>query len=88
MRASGVRLRQLRLIALLESGVPLVFTALAGLGTALLTMAVVGGDEEFRLPGVGLFVAVGLALLVALGVSLITWPLMDAATRHDNVRFE
>ena len=57
-------------------------------GTALLTMAVVGGDEQFRLPGAGLFVAVGLALLVALGVSLITWPLMDAATRHEHVRFE
>jgi hypothetical protein len=27
-------------------------------------------------------------VLTALAVCLITWPLMDVVTRHDNVRFE
>ncbi len=30
----------------------------------------------------------GGAVLTALVVCLITWPLMDVVTRHDNVRFE
>jgi hypothetical protein len=40
------------------------------------------------LPDAGLVLCVGAGVLIALAVSLITWPLMDVATRHDNVRFE
>jgi hypothetical protein len=32
--------------------------------------------------------ACGGAVLIALAVCMVTWPLMDVATRHDNVRFE
>ena len=34
------------------------------------------------------FLALGLGLLVTLAISLVTWPLMDAVTRHDQVRFQ
>jgi hypothetical protein len=87
LRAGGVRLRQLRLIALLETGVPLAFTALAGFGAAML-VGFAAAPDEFSVPDAGLFLALGLGLLVTLAISLVTWPLMDAVTRHDQVRFE
>jgi hypothetical protein len=87
LRASGVRLRQLRLIALMETGIPLAFTALAGFVAALLVEYAIAPDE-FGPPDAGLVLVLALGLFVALAVSLVTWPLLDAVTRHDQVRFE
>jgi hypothetical protein len=88
LRASGVRLHELRQIALLETAIPLVLTVLGGFGTAVLVAYIIVPNDEWTLPGIGFFASVGVGVLVALAVSLITWPLMDVATRHDSVRFE
>jgi hypothetical protein len=44
--------------------------------------------ESWVLPGAGFFVTLGVGVLAASSVTLITWPLMGAATGHDSVRFE
>jgi hypothetical protein len=88
LRASGVRLGELRRIVLLETGLPLVVTALGGVGTALLVTYLIVPDEEWALPDAGFFAGIGLGLLAALAVSSLALPLMDVATRHDSVRFE
>jgi hypothetical protein len=87
LRASGVGLRELRWIALLETAVPLVFTALGGMATVLLIAYLVAPDG-FAWPSPGFFLSMAGAVLTAVAVCLITWPLMDVATRRDNVRFE
>jgi hypothetical protein len=87
LRASGVGLRELRWLALLETAVPLAFTVLGGMGTVLFTVFMVAPDN-FAWPSPGFFLGVGAAVLATLAVCMITWPLMEATTRHDNVRFE
>jgi hypothetical protein len=88
LRASGVRLGELRRIVLLETGLPLVITALGGVGTAMLVMYVSVPREEWGLPGVGFFAGLGIGVLAALAVSALALPLMDVVTRHDSARFE
>jgi hypothetical protein len=88
LRASGVRLGELRRIVLLETGLPLVVTALGGVGTALLVTSMITPGERWGLPDAGFFAGLGLAALGALAVSSLALPLMDVATRHDSVRFE
>jgi hypothetical protein len=88
LRASGVRLGELRRIVLLETGLPLVVTALGGVGTALLVTYLIVPGEEWALPEVGFFAGLGLGLVAALAVSSLALPLMEVATRHDSVRFE
>lgn len=86
-RASGLSLRKLRWIALLETAVPLVFTALARMGTVLLIGYLIA-PNQWSLPSPGFLLGMAGAVLTALAVCLITWPLMDAVTPHGNVRFE
>jgi hypothetical protein len=88
LRASGVRLGELRRIVLLETGLPLVVAALGGVGTAMLVMYVGAAREELALPGVGFFAGLGIGVLAALAVSALALPLMEVATRHDSTRFE
>jgi hypothetical protein len=88
LRASGVRLGELRRIVLLETGLPLVVTALGGVGTALLVTYLIVPGEEWGLPDAGFFAGLGLGVLAALAVSSLALPLMDVATRHDSARFE
>jgi predicted lysophospholipase L1 biosynthesis ABC-type transport system permease subunit len=87
LRASGVRLGELRQIALLETPVPLVLTVLGGVGTALLVSYVSSTEDRWTLPGLGFFLGTGAAVLIALAMCMVTFPLMDVTTRHDNVRF-
>jgi hypothetical protein len=87
LRASGAGLGELRWLALLETAVPLALTVLGGIGTTLLVGFLVA-PNEFALPGPGFFVGLAAAVLTALAVCMITWPMMDVATRHDQVRFE
>jgi hypothetical protein len=82
-----VGLRELRWLALLETAVPLLFTVLGVMGTTLLIGFLIK-PEEFTLPSPGYFLGVAAAVLTTLAICMITWPLMDVATRHDNVRFE
>jgi hypothetical protein len=88
LRASGVRLGELRRIVLLETGLPLVITALGGVGIAMLVIYVGAPREEWRLPEVSFFAGLGIGVLAALAVSALALPLMDVATRHDGARFE
>jgi ABC-type lipoprotein release transport system permease subunit len=88
LRASGVRLGELRRIALLETGLPLVITTLGGMGTAMLVTYMITPSGEWGLPGARFFAGLGLALVAALAVSSLALPLMDVATRHDSARFE
>ena len=87
LRASGVDLWQLRRLALLETAVPLVVTVLGGVGIVLV-LAYLAGPEDFTWPPPSFFVGLGVALAVTIAVSMLTWPLLNATTRHDNVRFE
>jgi hypothetical protein len=54
---------------LLESGLPLVVTALGGVGAALLVTYLVTPGEEWGLPDVRFFAGLGLGVLAALAVS-------------------
>jgi len=88
LRASGVRIGELRRIVLLETGVPLVLTALGGVGTAMLVMFVSAPREDWEVPDVRFFAGLGIGVLAALAVSALALPLLDVATRHDSARFE
>ena len=88
LRASGMRLGQLRGVVMLEIGVPLALGVLGGAGLGLLNMWVSVPREQWVVPGGGFFAGLGAAALAAFAVSLIALPFMDAATRHDTVRFE
>jgi hypothetical protein len=88
LRASGVRLGELRRIVLLETGLPLVITALGGMGTAMLVTYMIVPVGEWELPDATFFAGLGIGVLVALAVSSLALPLMDVATRHDSARFE
>ena len=69
LRASGVRLGELRRIVLLETGVPLVLTALGGMGIALLVVYLSTPGDEWAMPDAGFFAGVGGAVLIAFAVS-------------------
>jgi hypothetical protein len=88
LRASGVRLGELRRIVLLETGLPLVVTALGGVATAMLVMYASLPREEWVMPEIRFFADLGVGVLAALAVSALALPLMDVATRHDSARFE
>jgi len=88
LRASGVRLGELRQIALLETAAPLLLTVLGGMATAFVVMFLSLPRAEWALPGPGFFAGAAASVVVTLAVCLVTWPLMDATTRHDNVRYE
>ncbi|NUT36903.1 MAG: hypothetical protein HOV79_27930 [Hamadaea sp.] len=88
LRASGVRLGELRRIVLLETGVPMAATVLLGVGVAMLMTYALAPPDTWVLPSGAFFVGLGLGAVAAFLVSLIALPFMDLATRHDNIRFE
>ncbi|GIE94499.1 ABC transporter permease [Paractinoplanes rishiriensis] len=88
LRASGVRLGDLRRIVLLETGAPLAFTVLLGVGLATLVSLVTVPPQDWILPSASFLIGLGVGGLVAFAVSLIALPFMDTATRLDTVRFE
>ena len=73
---------------LLETGLPLVITALGGMGTAMLVTYMITPGEHWGLPDATFFAGLDLAMVAALAVSALALPLMDVATRHDSARFE
>lgn len=88
LRASGVRLGELRRIVLLEIGAPLAFTVLSGAGLATLQALVTVAPRDWILPTTGFLVGLGVGVLAAFAVSLAALPFMDTATRQETVRFE
>lgn len=90
LRASGVRVSELRRMVMLETAVPLGLTVTAGVGLGLLasyTLAV-GSAGVWAPPGWDFALSMGLGVLLAFAITTVVLPLMDAATRHNAVRFE
>ncbi|MGB6457030.1 MAG: FtsX-like permease family protein [Streptosporangiaceae bacterium] len=93
LRVTGVQLRVLHRVVLLESVLPMTLTAVvaaaAGLGTAasvLRTLELSVGSVP--LPGPVYFLTLGSALAASLAVLLATLPLLSRVTVPDEVRFE
>jgi hypothetical protein len=88
LRASGMRLGELRTIVMIETGVPLALSLLGGVGLALLTNYAAAPPHQWLLPSGSFVVGLAIGALVAFAVSLIALPFMSVATRHDGIRFE
>jgi hypothetical protein len=90
LRASGLRLGELRQVVFLETAAAMLVTAAVGVGLGMATSYAVAlfGDMVWRWPDVGVFAMVGIGVLAALVLSAMALPLLDAATRHDAVRYE
>lgn len=90
LRASGLRVGELRRITFLETAVPMVLTVLmgAGLGSVPVLAGSVAQGVAYPGPGLGFAAALGGAVLGALALTTLTFPLMNVATRYDAIRFE
>lgn len=79
-------------MALLEAAAPLLLIALAsavlGLATSAVIMALAVGGIPWEPPGVGYWVGLAGGLALALGVAAATLPLLGRATAPTAVRFE
>ena len=90
LRASGLRLGELRQVVFLETAAAMLVTAAVGMGLGMATSYAVAlfGDMVWTWPDVGVFAMVGIGVLAALVLSTMALPLLDAATRQDAVRYE
>jgi hypothetical protein len=90
LRASGLRLGELRQVVFLETAAAMLVTAAVGVGLGMASSYALAlfGDMVWTWPDAGVFVMVGIGVLAALILSTIALPLLDAATRHDAVRYE
>ena len=90
LRASGLRLGELRQVVFLETAAAMLVTAAVGVGLGMATSYAVAlfGDMVWTWPDVGVFAMVGIGVLAALILSAMALPLLDAATRYDAVRYE
>ncbi len=90
LRASGLRLGELRRLVFLETAATMLGTAAVGVGLGLVTAyaAARQGDVGWRWPGLDVFGYVGGGVLAALIFSTLALPLLDATTRPDTVRYE
>jgi hypothetical protein len=90
LRASGLRLGELRQVVFLETAAAMLLTAAVGIvfGLASSYALALLTDVAWTWPDAGVFAMVGIGVLAALILSAMTLPLLDAATRHDAVRYE
>ncbi len=88
LRASGVRLGQLRRIVLLETGAPLALTALGSAGIAMISAYAIVPRAQWVLPSAGFLASLAAGALAAFALTMIVLPILNVATRHDSVRFE
>jgi len=90
LRASGVPLSQLRWVVLLETAVPMVLTSVVGMGLGLLAgfATISSQDWVWRWPAVDVLAIIGAGILAAMFAPLPVLPLLNAATRHEAVRYE
>ena len=90
LRASGLRLGELRQVVFLETAAAMLVTAAVGVGLGMATSYAVAlfGDMVWTWPDAGVFAMVGVGVLAALILSTMALPLLDAATRYDAVRYE
>jgi ABC-type antimicrobial peptide transport system permease subunit len=90
LRASGLRLGELRQVVFLETAAAMLVTAAVGVGLGLASSYAFAlfGDMTWTWPDVGVFAMVGIGVLAALLLSTMALPLLDAATRYEAVRYE
>jgi ABC-type antimicrobial peptide transport system permease subunit len=90
LRASGVRLGELRRVVFLETATTMVLTSVVGvgLGTLLAYAATRRAGLRWEWPGVEVYASAGGAVLAALLLSTLVLPLLNAATRFDTIRYE
>jgi ABC-type antimicrobial peptide transport system permease subunit len=88
LRASGMRLGELRAVVLLETGIPLGFTVLVAVGLATLQSLAAVPLKDWILPSTEFIIGLGIGVPVAFAVCLIALPFMNAATSLDSVRYE
>lgn len=90
LRAAGMSVGELRRVALLETAVPMVFTALLGAALASVPASVYAilGDQPYPSPGLDFALLLGGGLLAALIITASALPLVNAATRYDAIRYE
>jgi hypothetical protein len=90
LRASGLRLGELRQVVFLETAAAMLVTAAVGVGLGMASSYAFAlfGDMTWTWPDAGVFAMVGTGALAALILSTMALPLLDAATRHDAVRYE
>jgi hypothetical protein len=90
LRASGVRLGELRRVMFLEVAATMVLTSVAGVGIGML-LAYTATRRAGLLwvwPEPEVYAYAGGAVLAALLLSTLALPLLDAATRFDAIRYE
>jgi hypothetical protein len=90
LRASGLRLGELRQVVFLETAAAMLVTAAVGVGLGMASSyaLTVFSDMTWTWPDAGVFAMVGIGVLAATLLSTLALPLLDAATRYDAVRFE
>jgi len=90
LRASGLRLGELRQVVFLETAAAMLLTAALGVGLGLVASyaLAVSRDVAWRWPDPGVFAMVGAGVLAALVLTTVALPLLDRATRYDTVRYE
>ena len=90
LRASGLRLGELRQVVFLETAAAMLVTAAVGVGLGMVSSyaLAVFSDMTWTWPDTGVFTMVGIGVLAATLLSTLALPLLDAATRYDAVRYE
>jgi hypothetical protein len=90
LRASGVRLGELRRTVLLETAATTAMVSVVGVGIGMLLAygSTRQGGVTWRWPGADVYGLIGGGVLAALLFSMIALPLLNLTTRHDAVRFE
>jgi hypothetical protein len=90
LRATGVHVRELQRMVLLETALPMIATTVLGVALGLATSAAVSAamGQRWSGPGPGFALTVVAGVVLALAVSSTTLPLVRSATEHDAVRFE
>ncbi|WP_395103770.1 FtsX-like permease family protein [Actinomadura sp. SCN-SB] len=90
LRASGVRIGELRRVTLLETAVPMVLTVALGglLGSVPVLATAVATGMPYAGPGLDFAAHLAGVVLVSLAITTLAFPLMKAATRYDAIRFE
>ena len=98
LRVSGVSLGTLYKVILLEAALPLIVASIAaagiGLGVGIPVVKTLLSSFEPKgtsipvHPSVGYYIALGVGLLVALGLVIVTLPLLKRMTKPEDARFE
>jgi hypothetical protein len=90
LRASGLRLGELRQVVFLETAAAMLLTAAVGVGLGLASSyaLALARDMAWAWPDAGVFAMVGVGVLAALLLTTLALPLLDRATRLDTVRYE